>query len=240
MGLLEGVVPYTIAPGNHDLGPSGNATTRDTLMNQYFSYERTAAWPTFGGAYQAGRLENTYHYFSAGGRDYIVMSLEWGPRDEVVAWADEIVAQNPRRYAILVTHAYVNYNDRRYDYTDTAHDQSFNPHDYGTEGGVNDGEQLWQKLVRKHAFVLVLNGHVLNDGTGYLASVTDKGNICHQIMSNYQFRALGGEGYMRLMQFQDDNKTIKIHSYSTLYDSFLMEPDQDFTITLDVPVGPAP
>ncbi|MBC8133552.1 MAG: hypothetical protein H7X95_11275, partial [Deltaproteobacteria bacterium] len=91
-----------------------------------------------------------------------------------------------------------------------------------------------------HRFVFVFTGHVLNDGTGYLASVTDKGNTCHQIMSNYQFRAQGGEGYMRLLQFQDDNKTVKIHTYSALYDSFLMEPDQDFTITLDVPVGPAP
>ena len=36
-----------------------------------------------------------------------------------------------------------------------------------------------------------LNGHVLGDGLGYLASVTDKGNVCHQMLSNYQFRAAG-------------------------------------------------
>jgi len=240
MWLLEGVVPYTVTPGNHDLGPSGSASTRDTLMNQYFSYEMTSTWPTFGGAYQVGKMENTYHLFSAGGRDFIVLSLEWGPRDPVVVWADGVMAANPRRYGILVTHAYMNNNDRRYDITDTAHPQDFNPHQYGTAGGVNDGEELWQKLVRKHAFVLTLNGHVLGDGTGYLASVTDKGNTCHQIMSNYQFRALGGEGYLRVMSFQDDNKTIKVQTYSPLYDSFLVEPDQNFTITLDVPVGPAP
>jgi 3',5'-cyclic AMP phosphodiesterase CpdA len=240
MGLLEGVVPYTVVPGNHDIGPSGNATTRDTLLNQYFSFDRTAAWPTFGGAYETGKLENTYHLFSAGGRDYIVLALEWGPRDAVLTWADGVMAQNPHRYGILVTHAYLNNNDRRYDITDTAHPQDFNPHQYGTAGGVNDGEEMWQKLVRKHAFVMTLNGHVLGDGTGYLASVTDKGNTCHQIMSNYQFRALGGEGYMRVMSFQDDNKTIKVQTYSPLYDAFLVEPDQNFTITLDVPVGPAP
>ena len=200
----------------------------------------TSTWPTFGGAYEVGKMENTYHLFSAGGRDFIVLSLEWGPRDAVVTWADGVMAANPRRYGILVTHAYMNNNDRRYDINDTAHPQDFNPHQYGTAGGVNDGEELWQKLVRKHAFVLTLNGHVLGDGTGYLASVTDKGNTCHQIMSNYQFRALGGEGYLRVMSFQEDNKTIKVQTYSPLYDSFLVEPDQNFTITLDVPVGPAP
>ena len=240
MGLLEGVVPYTVTTGNHDIGPSGNSTTRDTLLNQYFSFTRTAAWPTFGGAYQTGQLENTYHLFSAGGRDYIVLSLEWGARDAVLAWADGVMAQYPRRYGIMVTHAYVNNNDLRYDITDTAHPQDFNPHQYGTPGGVNDGEEMWQKLVRKHAFVMTLNGHVLGDGTGYLASVTDKGNTCHQMMSNYQFRAQGGEGYMRLLEFQDDNRTIKVYTYSPLYDSFLVEPDQTYTITLDVPVGPAP
>jgi hypothetical protein len=240
MWLLEGVVPYTVTTGNHDIGPSGNSTTRDTLLNQYFSFDRTAAWPTFGGAYESGKLENTYHLFSAGGRDYIVISLEWGPRDIVLQWADDIMNRYPHRYGILVTHAYLNNNDRRYDITDTAHPQDFNPHQYGTPGGVNDGEEMWQKLVRKHAFVMTLNGHVLGDGTGYLASVTDKGNTCHQMMSNYQFRAQGGEGYMRLLEFEEDARTIKVYTYSPLYDSFLVEPDQTYTITLDVPVGPAP
>lgn len=240
MWLLEGIVPYTVTTGNHDIGPSGGATNRDTLLNQYFSYPRTSTWPTFGGAFEDGKLENTYHYFSAGGRDYIVLSLEWGPRDAVVQWADGVMAANPKRYGILVTHAYLNWNDKRYDHTDTVNPQDFNPYQYGTAGGVNDGEQLWQKLVRKHAFVMTLNGHVLGDGTGYLASVTDKGNICHQMMSNYQFRTLGGEGYMRLLEFEEDAKTVKVFTYSPLYDSFLTEPDQTFTITLDVPVGPAP
>jgi hypothetical protein len=240
MWLLEGVVPYTVTPGNHDLGPSGSATTRDTLLNDYFSYDKTSKWTTFGGAFEPGKLENTYHLFSAGGRDYIVISLEWGPRDAVVQWADQIMTANPRRYGILVTHAYLNWNDKRYDHTDTVNPQDFNPYQYGTAGGVNDGEQLWQKLVRKHAFVMTLNGHVLGDGTGYLASVTDKGNICHQMMSNYQFRAQGGEGYMRLLEFQEDGKTVNVYTYSPLYDSFLTEPDQNYTLTLDVPVGPAP
>jgi 3',5'-cyclic AMP phosphodiesterase CpdA len=211
MWLLEGIVPYALATGNHDFGPSGNAANRDTLLNQYFSFDRTAAWPTFGGAFEAGKLENTYHLFSAGGRDYIVMALEWGPRDPVVTWADGVMAMHPDRYGILITHAYLNNNDWRYDISDTIRPQSFNPHQYGTAGGpMNDGEQLWQKLVRKHAFVMTLNGHVLGDGTGYLASVTDKGNTCHQMLSNYQFRDLGGEGYMRLLEFLGDGRTVRV------------------------------
>ena len=238
MSLLEGLVPYALATGNHDYGPAGNAANRDTLLNQYFSYERTAAWPTFGGAYEVGKLDNTYHLFTAGGRDYILFALEWGPRDQVIAWADQIMAQNPTRFGILITHAYLNNNDRRYDHTDTVNPQAFIPQQYGTVGGVNDGEQLWQKLIRKHPFVMVLNGHVLGDGTGYLASVTDRGNTCHQMLSNYQFRNLGGEGYMRLVEFLDDAKTVRVYTYSPLYDSFMQDPDQQFTFTLDVGMRP--
>ena len=38
MQRLDGVVPYAIAPGNHDYGPGGNAANRDSLFNapRYF------------------------------------------------------------------------------------------------------------------------------------------------------------------------------------------------------------
>jgi hypothetical protein len=244
MNQLDNVVPYALATGNHDYGPAGNARTRDTLLNDYFSYDKQAAMPSFGGAVEPGKLDNTYHLMSVGGRDYVVLALEWGPRDGVVNWADQVMQMYPNRYGILITHAYMNWNDRRYDIADAtnpSNPQDFNPHFYGTAGGVNDGEELWQKLVRKHPFVMVFNGHVLNDGTGYLASVTDRGNICHQMLSNYQFRPrLGGDGYMRLVEFLDDNQTVRVFTYSPIDDSFLTEPDQTYTFRLDLPPGPGP
>ena len=46
MRLLDGVVPYSIAPGNHDMV----VKTRDTtLYNQYYSPERFADQPWYGG-----------------------------------------------------------------------------------------------------------------------------------------------------------------------------------------------
>src|SRR5690606_15972627 len=219
--------------GNHDYGPGGNAATRDTLLNDYFSYDVQAAWPTFGGAMEPGKLDNTYHLFEAGGREWIIIALEWGPRDSTVAWANSIMNQHPTRTGILITHAYMNNNDRRYDHTDTAHPQTWNPHNYSTPGGVNDGEELWQELVRHHRFAFTFNGHVLGDGTGYMASTTDVGNTCHQMLSNYQFRTLGGEGYLRVLEFLPDGQSVHVRTYSPLYDEFLTAPDQNFTVQLD-------
>jgi 3',5'-cyclic AMP phosphodiesterase CpdA len=232
--LIDNIVPYAIVPGNHDYGPSGNAADRTTLMNDYFSYQRISAWTTFGGAYETGKLDNSYHLFSVGKRDFILLALEWGPRDEVIAWANRVMDNNPDRYGIMITHAYLNNDDLRYDITDTAHPQDFDPHNYATPG-VNDGEELWQKLVRKHSFIMVLNGHVLGDGTGYLASKTDTGITCQQMLSNYQFRDLGGEGYMRLLEFKPDGMTVQVSTYSPLYDSYLTDVDQSYSFTLDWP-----
>jgi hypothetical protein len=243
MRLLDGVVPYALVPGNHDYGPGGSATTRDTLLNEYFAFEAHAAQSTFGGAMEPGKLDNTYHLFGGpetGGREWIVVCLEWGPRDETVAWANEIMAQHADRTGILVTHAYMNNNDRRYDHTDAEHSQRYNPHTYKTPGPMNDGEQLWDKLVRKHNFALTLNGHVLGDGTGYLASKNDQGFTVHQMLSNFQMRELGGEGYMRLLEFQPDGRTVRIKSYSPVFDRSLTAPDHHFEIVLDQPVAAAP
>ena len=59
------------------------------------------------------------------------------------------------------------------------------------------------------------------------------------MLSNYQFRNLGGEGYMRLLEFLADGRTVKVYTYSPLYDAFMTDADQNLTLTLDVPQGPA-
>jgi hypothetical protein len=38
-------------------------------------------------------------------------------------------------------------------------------HHYNATPGVKYGEELWQQLIRKHAFIMVLNEHAIGDGT---------------------------------------------------------------------------
>lgn len=233
MALLRGKLSYAMVPGNHDYGPSGDASTRDTLLNEYFDFDTAQAEPDFGGAFEQGKLDNTYHFVSAGGRDYIVLALEWGPRDAVLDWANEVMNEHGDYYGILVTHAYLNSNDRLYDHTDTDYPQDYNPHEYSTPGGVNDGREIWEKLVRHHRFVMTLNGHVLGDGAGYLVGRTDRGTTCHQMLINFQMRKLGGEGYLRFLEFLPNRTTVRVSAYSPLYDEFLQEPEQEFSFELD-------
>ncbi len=237
MSILDGVVPYAMAPGNHDYGPNGNASTRESLFNSNAYFGPTSAYaaqPTVGGFYETGRTDSSYHTFNAGGEDWLVLALEFGPRDDVVAWANQVVADHPDHQAMLVTHAYMYHEEVRYDWAAYGRSQRWNPHIYGVAGlpgGVNDGQELWDGLVSQHEnFAFVFNGHVLADGTGYLGSEGVGGNVVHQMLANYQMDSQGGNGYMRLLEFMADGETVKVRSYSPVTDAYDTMFDQQFTL----------
>lgn len=241
MNLLNGAVPYAMAPGNHDYGPNGNAAERDSLFNTaaYFGPGTYyASQPSVGGFFEATKTDNSYHTFSAGGEEWLVLALEWGPRDEVVDWANQIVSAHPDHKAMLVTHAYMYYDETIYDWATKGSSQSWNPNAYPLanlpENTINDGQQLWNKLVSQHEnFQFVFNGHVLGDGTGFRSTLGDDGNVVHQMLSNYQFKSQGGMGDMRLLEFKADGKTVEVRTYSPVLDRYDTSYDQQFTLTRD-------
>ena len=238
LSLLDGVVPYALAPGNHDYGPDGRTTTRDTLLNEYFPVSLFDKLPTFGGVYQRRRLDNSYHLFSAGGRNWLVLALEFGPRDGVVQWANVVLDRYSHRSAIIVTHAYMWYDDTQYDHTTPA-GQTHNPHHYPVgrlPGSVNDGKELWDKLIYKHKNVaFVLCGHVGGDGAGRLTSTGEHGNPVHQLLANYQMLPEGGQGYLRLLEFLPDEKTVQVKTYSPYMDRYKTGNQQQFVLDLPPP-----
>lgn len=233
LGRLDGVVPYALVPGNHDY--VGNAKNRATLMSNYFSPSRFKNWPTFGGVMEEGRIENNYHLFKAGGQKWLILGLEWGPRNKALEWGDQILGKYPNRKAIIMTHAYLYHDSTRYDWKLKGESQDATPHSYGTEGGVNDGEQIWQKLVKKHANVfMTINGHVLGDGVGFLVSEAEYGNPVLQMLVNFQMKPIGGEGWLRLLEFLPDGKGIQVKTYSPLLEKYKTDPGNQFVIKLPV------
>jgi predicted phosphodiesterase len=225
MNQLDGQVPYFMTLGNHDYSAGGSCRDRTTLFNKYFPLTKFQDTETFGGVYdkEPEQLENSYHLFAVGDRKFLVLSLEFGPRADVVRWANEVVAKHPDRAAILITHAYMYSDDTRYDWAKYGKQQVWNPHSYGVAaasgGDVNDGEQLWKSLISKHKnFILTLNGHVLNDGLARLTSPTPAGRDVHQMLVNFQMKPQGGDGWMRLLEFKADGRTVEVHDYSPTRD----------------------
>ena len=157
----------------------------------------------------------------------------------MVDWANKVLQTYADRTAIVVTHAYLFHDNSRYDRI--RDDQPWNPHHYPTAklpGGVSDGEELWNDLISHHGNIaMVLCGHVLGDGAGYLASKGDVGNTVHQMLSNFQMMPGGGRGYMRLLELLPDGKTVQVKTYSPMLDDFMTDDQHQFVIELDVRLG---
>jgi hypothetical protein len=230
MALLDGEVPYAIAPGNHDMGY--NANTRNTQhFNTYFGIRRFRDCCWFGDVFEPGKMDNCYHCFTAGGSQYLILVLEFAPRNKVLSWANSIIEQYPEHRVIVLTHMYL-YSDNTLHGSKKSH--LWQPGAYGvgrSREGANDGVEIWNKLIRKHKNIsFVFCGHTLNDGNGLLISEGDHGNKVYQMLVNYQMQKEGGGGYLRRIEFNPNNDTVTIQSYSPYHDLYIIDQDNDFVL----------
>lgn len=243
MHTLDGQVPYFMAVGNHDYGPGGDCTSRATPFREFFPVDHFAQLPTYGGVYdkEPEHLDNSFHKIDAAGRKWLILSLEFGPRKDVVRWANEVVAKHPDRSVLLITHAFVYNDSTRYDWKVKGKSQKWNPHDYGVaklDGGVHDGQDLWRELISQHPnFALAVNGHVLGDGLGFLVSDDSKGRAIPQMLVNYQMKENGGNGWLRLLEIQSDGRTVHVMDYSPTLDQQNTSPDNRFEFQIPAPLS---
>lgn len=230
MSYLDGKLPYVIVGGNHDLPID--------RLNQNFPVSKFRQMPTFGSTYANGRIDNSYHLFDAGGVKWLVIALEWGPRNEILAWANKIAERYPNRKVIVLTHAYL-YSDSTLQGSRQGHVKAWEPDAPG-----NNGVGIWNKFVKKQPNVqYVLNGHIWGGGgTGRLVSNGDNGNKVYQMLSDYQgldspsasgknVGKNGGNGYLRLLTFYPSQRRVEVKTYSPYLKKYLTDSDNQFELT---------
>ena len=227
---LDNVLPYILVPGNHD--QDGN---RKGLMDTYFP---PGAMPWITGTMVPGQSENTYTLLDIGPRKWLVLALEFGPRDKTLAWADSILKAFPALPAILLTHAYLYDDGTRYDWAAKGERQLYNPHWYKPTPaeGINDGEEMYQKLVVPNPNIrLVFSGH-MNTTPWALARRTDirpqGGAPVHQILQNFQSNTNGGDGYLRILEFHYGTGEIRVDTYSPTLNRYIADNTGRFTLPL--------
>ena len=76
---VTGGIPYGICVGNHDQGIVGDPNSTAIYYNQYFGTARFNGRTYYGGHYGANN-DNHYELFSAGGINFIHISLEYYTR----------------------------------------------------------------------------------------------------------------------------------------------------------------
>ena len=228
MKVLDGRVPYVAAIGNHDYDTNNVAlrTAYTKNFNTYFGPSRYAQSPWYRGSYEAGSNENFYSVFTVGSRQFLVLALEVYPRDAVLDWANAVVAANPDAEVIVLTHSYMFSDNTRVGRCDQGGKTDLKV------PGDNDGDGMWDKLVRKHANVsLVLSGHIVwNGGIGRRADLGDQGNLVNQVLADFQNYANGGNGYLRILTFHPATNSIEVSTYSPWLDQWLTDARNQFTL----------
>ena len=228
MKTIDNEVPYILCLGNHDIAnaKSKEGGARKTLVNDYFPPSRFTENRLYTGNFEAdksrhflepGKLDNYYLVFAGGGMKFLIVSLEFKPRDKVLAWAGEVVAAHPDHRCIVLTHGYLDARARR------------NMGRYAMKG--NDAPKIWEKFVNRHKSIfLVLCGHMI--GESVLTSKGAAGNEVHQILADYQnnYVGNGGRGYLRIMTFHPDKKKIENRTYSPSAGTYLTRPKSRFTL----------
>ena len=149
---------------------------------------------------------------------FLVISLEYAPRDEVLAWATDVAQTHADRHVMVATHRYMRPKER-----DSASG--------GTLG--NSGDGVWAKFVRRSPNVfLVVSGHF--GGVGRQVSTNDAGIPVHETLVDYQSLPNGGDGWLRIMRFVPDENKIEIRGYSPLLDETKKTDGDTFTLEYDM------
>jgi hypothetical protein len=233
---LDGKVPYIAATGNHDysIDRNGNRTSR---YNEFFSADKNFL-------NQKTLVQNTRNeqgiptmenaaleLKGLNGKDYLFMTVEYGPRDTVLTWAKKVaeLEQYKNHRIILTTHNYLSTNDKR-----TSGEinwlfwEPYNINNMIQKSpriplpNANNGEQIWEKLVQPSSNIeMVLCGHI--SGEGYRSDKNKAGKSVHQILFDAQSMGgghrdgNGGDGWIRILEFFPDGQTVKVKTFSPLF-----------------------
>lgn len=220
---LDGKVPYILAAGNHDYGYKSVEHRRSNYDKHFPAHKNSATEEIVRevGKNNEGvpTLENAaYEFISPHNRKFLFMNLEFAPRDTVLGWAKSVVAKEKYRdHTIAVlTHSYLN-----------AENKHIVKEGYPITDG-NYGKAVFDKLVEPSENIqLVFAGHIgaSNDFKGHVGFKVDKnaaGKKVNQMVFNAQamgggWHGNGGDGWLRILEFMPDGKTVKVKTFSPLF-----------------------
>ena len=223
MKLLDGQVPYALSTGNHDYDYSRRTNMANTHLDRYFPIDRNPLTrrqlrECYRDKNKETSLENAVYEFTAPAPDkrkFLVISLRFDPKDEHLQWAKSIVdrPEYAEHFVILLTHYYL--------YRDGS---------LPTKGSVdgNGGAAIYEKLVKPAKNIrLVVCGHCCipnqwDAGVQFVMTENASGKKVAQMMFNTQaigggYAGSGGDGWLRILEFMPDRKTIKARTFSPFF-----------------------
>lgn len=218
-------IPYIVAVGNHDQTPIGNADGTTTNFNTFFGVHpqtgvnHFADKSYYGDTSEPGSADNHYTLFTAGGIDFIVISLEYDTTADAedLAWADALLKAHPTRRGIIITHYLV---------------RSGFPAPFGPQGAA-----IYEELKDNKNLIFMHGGHIHGEG---LRSDTYDDHTIHSMLADYQGRSNGGDGWLRILRFRPTLNRVEMQTYSPVLDQYETDSDSQFSIDVDLSSGMGP
>jgi len=201
-------IPYCATIGNHDYETISDPKRDSTKFNQYFGTSRFSGRSWYGGGYPAGKNDNSYHFFESDGLQFLVVSLEFAPRKDTLAWAADIVNSYQDYRVIIVTHGYL--------WTSSYSPRHANVTTYDDIIG-SDGTTLFNEFISRYSNIfMVIAGHAGGDSVRSI--MANDGHTIYEVLVDYQYESNGGNGWFKTMQFSPSEGAITITPYTVSSD----------------------
>ena len=204
--LGNGGVDYSLVSGNHD-----DYTTPAAKYNKYFG-KVSSFVNSIDGYFEEGHIENFYTKFDVGTHKYLVIGLLYGAKDDVLEWANAVVAQNSDREVIVITHSLFNAAGE-WALPDTSAQTTTSRKE------LNNGIDIWDKFISQHSNIIIAAaGHISGDVIKAGKSVGVNGNVVNTFLINPQgFDMATGydTGMVAMFYFSDDGSSVQVEYVST-------------------------
>lgn len=194
---LNSSISYFSTIGDHDYqwGEKGIINDRNnTLFSNFMDFPSTK--DRVIACYEEGKMENVVYRNEVQGERIDVMCLEFGPRDEVVEWANAYLSDHSDTKFILINHEYLESGGE-------IRTQKLKCVSRLRNTTYTKPKDLWEKLIFPNDNVLfILCGHV---GSLYAVTFTENkaGRLVPQIEHNIQSSNYRYDNWLMLFEFPE-------------------------------------
>ena len=212
--LIGAEIPFYSLIGNHDYRWYDDIHIdgrEDTHFNEFAVFPQSMQ--NVEAQFETGRMENIIVRTVVQGHILYFILLEFGPRDEVVEWANQYVRRNPDINFVVCTHEYLEKGGGRRTTGLKCVSQLQNT-------TYNTPEQLWNRLIKcNDNIICVLCGHV---GGLYALTidVNDYGHEVPQIQHNIQSPNYRYDNWLMLWEFPEKGDSASVFIYNTKTELF--------------------
>ena len=219
--IKDAGIDQSIARGNHDWSYNNYITYKD-FGDGLVSYD--------------GTMRSYYRLTTIGGIKYMMLTLDFFPNNEIIAWAEQVIAAHSDYNVIITTHGYFDDGMVQGD-GNLLQDEDIQWVD--DPANANSGQDIFDKLVNKYSnIVLLICGHAIpvDHGPSYEVTTRADGSKVVQMMINHQHLEYYGKqsyGMLAMLYFSEDGKNVQLEYFSTVNDMYYMEKfQQEFQLDI--------